>query len=264
MIKRAIKAFQNGLIDVCDEKWFRLYGNCLCILALVVAKYGAGFTWRQVLVGWLVICIWDAGSGLLERVNRKSKFQRIQVRIGLTDLGQAFVDAGIYSEEEIRQSGGAIWHSLGPYSNGYITFTWLEQDLFFMNTASAFSESAELTISLRPFGRRAEELGNPLQKLPDCIELRGWEHAYELVLIKSEHRAGWTEPEGPSVTLIKLPYEFLHSLQSRPRRHESYTSHFDRQRGMLERAGLTYWPGGEVPEAWDFRGKYADLHWWTF
>ena len=264
MIKRVIEAFQNGLDALCDEKWFRLYGNGICILALVVARYGAGFTWRQVLVGYLVYGIWDAGSELLQRAKQKAKFQRVQFRIGLTHLGQALVDAGIYTEDEIKQNNGALWDSLGPYSSGYITFTWLEQDLFFMNTASVFSEFAELTISLKPFGRRADEIGNPLRHLPDCIELRGKGDAYELVLIKSENRRGWIDPEGPAVALIKLPYEFLRSLQTQPKRHESLMAYFDKQRGMLERVGLKYWADDEMSDVWDYKGKYADLHWWTF
>ncbi len=116
MIKRGIEALQNALEVLCDEKWFRLYGNCLCILALVVAKYGAGLTWRQVLVGLLVIGIWNSGSELLRHDEKKRKFQRIQFRIGLTHLGQALVDAGICSEDEVKQDNGALWDSLGPYS----------------------------------------------------------------------------------------------------------------------------------------------------
>lgn len=261
MIKRTIKAFQGGLDTLCDEKWFRLYGNCLCILALIVAKYGAAFTWRQVLFALLVIGIWNSGLELLGHEEKKRKFQRVQFRISLIHLGQALIDAGIFSDDEIKQNNGALWDSLGPYSSGYITFTWLEQDLFFMNTASVFSEFAELTISLKPFGRRADEIGNPLRHLPDCIELRSKEDGYELVLIKSENRRGWIDPEGPTVALIKLPYEFLRSLQTQPKRHESLMAYFDKQRGMLERVGLKYWADDEMSDVWDYKGKYADLHW---
>jgi hypothetical protein len=264
MMKRAIEAFQNGLDAVCDQKWFRLYGNLLCILALIVVKYGAGLTWRQVLVGLLGIWIWSSGIELLGHEEKKRKFQRVQFRISLIHLGQALVDAGISSEDEIKQNNEALWDSLGPYSSGYITFTWLEQDLFFMNTGSVFSEFAELTISLKPFGRRADEIGNPLRHLPDCIELRSKGDAYELVLIKSENRRGWIDPEGPTVALIKLPYEFLRSLQIQPKRHESLMAYFDKQRGMLERVGLKYWADDEMSDVWDYKGKYADLHWWTF
>ena len=264
MIKRTIEAFQGGLDTLCDEKWFRLYGNCLCILALIVAKYGAGFTWRQVLFALLVIGIWNSGLELLGHEEKKRKFQRVQFRISLIHLGQALIDAGIFSDDEIKLNNGALWDSLGPYSSGYITFTWLERDLFFMNTASVFSEFAELTISLKPFGRRADEIGNPLRHLPDCIELRSKEDGYELVLIKSENRRGWIDPEGPTVALIKLPYEFLRSLQTQPKRHESLMAYFDKQRGILERVGLKYWADDEMSDVWDYKGKYADLHWWTF
>ena len=268
MIKRGIQALQNALDVLCDEKWFRLYGNCLCILALVVAKYGAGFTWGQVLGGALVVGIWNLGLELLRHDERKRRFQRIQFRIGLTHLGQALVDPGIYSEHEVKQNNGALWDSLGSYSSGYITFTWLQQDLFFMNTASVFSEFAALTISLKPFGKRAEEIGNPLRQLPDCIELRGRGDAYELVLIKSENRRGWIDPEGPTVPLIKLPYEFFRSLQEPFRGHKPFRDrvldHHKRQGETLERVGLKYWQHEELSDVWDYQGRYADLHWWTF
>jgi hypothetical protein len=265
MMKRAIEAFQNGLDAVCDEKWFRLYGNGLCILALAVAKYGADFTWRQVLVGLLVVGIWNSGSELLHHDEKKRRFQRVQFRIGLTHFGQALVDAGIYSEDEVKQNSSALWDSLGTYSSGYITFAWLQQDLFFMNAASAFSESAELTISLKPFGRRAEEIGNPLRRLPDCIELRDRGDAYELVLIKSENRRGWIDPEGSAVTLMKLPYAFFRSLQGPPKWNiRKILENEKRQNEILQSAGLTRWQDSEVLSAWDYKGQYADLHWWTF
>jgi hypothetical protein len=263
MMKRGIEAFQNGVDALCDEKWFRLYGNCLCVLALIVAKYGVGFTWRQVLVGWLALGIWSSGSELLRHDEKKRKFQRVRFRIGLTHLGQALVDAGIYSEDEVKQNNGALWESLGPYSSGYITFTWMEQDLFFMNTASIFSEFAELTINLKPFGRRAEQIGNRFQ-LPDSIELRGKDE-YELLLIKSESRCGWDSPEGPTLTLIKLPCEFFRTLQGPPKWNiRKILENEKRQNEILESAGLTRWQDSEVVNSWYYRGQYAELHWWTF
>jgi len=264
-MKSGIETLRQGLDVLCDEKWFRLYGNGLCILALVVARYGAGFTWRQVLVGWLVIAIWNAGSELLQHGKQKAKFQRVQFRIGLTHLGQALIDAGIYTEDEVKQDKDALWESLGAYSSGYITFTWLQQDLFFMNTASSFAEFAELTISLKPFGRRAVVVGSPSHQLPDCIELRGKGDAYELVLIKSENREGWIDPEGSTVTLMKLPYAFFRSLQV-PLKWDlrKILENEKRQNEILEGAGLTRWQDSEVLSAWGYKGQYADLHWWTF
>jgi len=211
------------------------------------------------LVGGLVIGIWNAGSQLLQLANRKPKFLRIQFRIGLTHIEQAFVDAGIYSEDEVKQNQSALWESLG--SSGYITFTWLQQDLFFMNRDSFFSEFAELTINLKPFGDRAQKIRN-LQL--DCLELRGKGDAYELVLIKSENRSGWINPEGPNLTLVKLPYEFFRVLQEPGKGYKWVSGALKRQREILEQAGLEYWQDGEVPSAWDYRGKYVDLHWWTF
>ena len=128
-----------------------------------------GASYRQILAlasrggrywsaGWR-FAIWNSGSALLRYHEKKRKFQRVQFRIGLNHFRQALIGAGIYSEDELEPDNGVVWESLGSHSSGYITFTWLQPDLFFMNTASTFSEFAELTISLKPLGRRAEELG---------------------------------------------------------------------------------------------------------
>lgn len=260
MLKKAIEAFQSGLDAICHERWFRLYGNGLCILALGVAKYGAGFTWRQVLVGLLVVGIWNSGLGLLNHDEKKRRFQRVQFRIGLTHFGQALIDAGIYSEEEIKQVSSALWDSLGKYSSGYITFTWLQQDLFFMNTSSIFSSVAELSIGLIPFGSRKTSWGSP-----DSIELRDRGDAYELVLIKSENRSHWIHCEGPSVRLMELPHAFFRSLQEPPTWNILKTMENEkRQNEILESAGLTRWQDSEVSSNWAYKGQYAELHWWTF
>ena len=143
----------------------------------LILVFIARFSVRQSIVLTLILTllvIADAKAWLL-LTERKPKFQRIQFRIGLTGFVQLLIDANILSEEEaarcVTEEGlhTPIWESLGPYSSGFITFTWLEHDLFFMNTASIFSNRAELTISIRPFGSRALKVGNGL---PDCIELR--------------------------------------------------------------------------------------------
>lgn len=267
MMKKAIEAFQNGLDFLCDEKWFRLYGNCLCILALFVAKYGAGFTWRQVLFGLLVVGIWNSGSDLLQRAEKKPNFQRVQFRIGLTHLGQALVDAGIYNEDEVKQNSGALWDCVGRCNCYSITFTWLEQKLFFLNESSRFSEFAELSISLKPFGDRALKIDSDFWY--DRIELRGKDE-YELVLIKSENQRGkWRgklpDDEGPSITLIKLPWELFRIMQEPLKGHGSYskrlTEYKKQQDEILERVGLKC---DEMSEVWNYQGKYASLNWETF
>ncbi len=259
MIKKAIEAFQSGLDVLFDERWFPLYGNGLCIAALLVAKYGAGFTWRQVLVGMLAFAVWHSGAKLLRYSEKTRKFQRVQFRIGLTHFGQALVDAGIYSEDEVKQNNGALSESLGAYSSGYITFTWLQPDLFFMNTAGHFAEFAEITVYLKPFGDRALKIG---KSLPDCLELRGKDE-YELVLSKVEDRGPMGE-EGNTLVLMKLPHDFLRSLQGPLKRAETITGHFQRQREMLERVGLKYWEHDEMSDVWGYQGKYADFRWWEF
>jgi hypothetical protein len=168
MIESAMKAFQNGLDALCDKKWFWLYGNCLGALALVVAKYGAGLTWRQVFVGLLVYGLWQSGSEFHQRIAKKQDFQRIQFRISLVHLGQALIDAGIYSEDEVKQNSGALWDCVGRSNCYCITFTWMEQDLFLLND---------------------ENIGSDFWQ--DSIELRGRDE-FELVLIKSEnHEGNW-------------------------------------------------------------------------
>jgi hypothetical protein len=260
--RRAIEAFQHGLDVLFEKRWFRLYGNFLCIVALVIAKYGIGLTWWQVFVGWIAYGVWNSGSHLLKAYVEKPKFQRIQFRIGITNLADALVDAGIYSKDEVGQHASELYKTLGKASTGYITFTWLERDLFFMNDDSRFSEFAESTISLIPFDNRALE-GNTKYAMPDCIELRGKGDAYELVLIKSENRRGWIDPEGPTVTLISIPYEFLRNLQEPGKGYKWVWGALKRQREILESTGLEYWQDAEVPSAWDYRGKYANLHWWN-
>lgn len=254
MIRKAVEAFHNVLDALCDKRWFRLYGNGLCIAALLITKYGAGFSWRQVLVGYLVYGIWQAGSDFLQRPYRKPKFQRIQFSIGLTHLGQALIDAGIYSEDEVKQNNGALWDCVGRCNCYNITFTWMEQNLFFLNESCRFSEFAELSICLKPFGDRALKIDSDFWY--DRIELRGKDE-YELVLIKSENQRGkWRgelpDDEGPTLTLIKLPWELFHSLQEPLKGHGSFlkrmTDQENRQREILERAG---------------QGKYASLDWKT-
>jgi hypothetical protein len=267
MLKRAI---QNGLDTLSQKKWFRLEGNVLCIVALVIAKYGIGLTWWQVFLGCVAYGFWDTGAELLKSYTQKPPFHRYQFRIGITNLADALVDAGIYSKDEIAQHASELYKTLGNTSTGYITFTWLEADLFYMNTTGFFSDHPEWTIYLEPFGERAKTLDNLRHGMPDGIELRRGGSGYELVLIKSEHRAGWwhgklPDDEGPTVTIISLPYEFFRNRQ------EPYGKDIikaalwreKREREILERAGLEYWQDAEVPSAWDYRGKYADLHWWN-
>lgn len=130
----------------------------------------------------------------------------------------------------------------------------MEQNLFFLNESCRFSEFAELSICLKPFGDRALKIDSDFWY--DRIELRGKDE-YELVLIKSENQRGkWRgelpDDEGPTLTLIKLPWELFHSLQEPLKGHGSFlkrmTDQENRQREILERAG---------------QGKYASLDWKT-
>ena len=270
-MKKAIEAFQGGLDALCDKKWFRLYGNCLGALALVVAKYGAGLTWRQVFVGLLVYGLWQSGSEFHQRIAKKQDFQRIQFRISLVHLGQALIDAGIYSEDEVKQNSGALWDCVGRSNCYCITFTWMEQDLFLLNDENRFesrnSRFRKSVIHLKPFGDRALKIDSDFWY--DRIELRGKDE-YELVLIKSENQRGkWRgklpDDEGPTITLIKLPWELFRIMQEPLKGHGSYfkrlTEYKKQQDEILERVGLKC---DEMSEVWNYQGKYASLDWETF
>jgi hypothetical protein len=267
MIRKAIEAFQRGIGDLCSDKWFGLYGNCLIVLAIVVAKYGLGLTWRQFLIGWLVLGIFQTGIRLQQSLGRKPTFQRVQFRICLTHLGQALVDAGIYNEDEVKQNSGALWDCVGRCNCYSITFTWLEQKLFFLNESSRFWEIAELCISHKTIGDRALKIDSDFWY--DRIELRGKDE-YELVLIKSENQRGkWRgklpDDEGPTITLIKLPWELFRIMQEPLKGHGSYfkrlTEYKKQQDEILERVGLKC---DEMSEVWNYQGKYASLDWETF
>ena len=261
-----MEVFHNGLDALCDEKWFRLYGNCLCILALIAAKYGAGFTWRQTWGGYLAYIIWQEGCALLKRAEQGPRCQRVTFRIELRNLRQAFIDAGIYGEDELEENESAIWESLGPYHSGYITITWLQWNLYFMQEGGSFWNVPDVLIRLKPFGARAQanHIQSDLIILQRCY-LKGSE-GYELALIKAENSA-W--PEGPDLILMKLPDEFFRILQEPINDHwwtrKTVMDYADRHREILEGVGLKYWHYEEAPpDAWEYRGKYASLKWWEF
>jgi hypothetical protein len=257
MIRKGKTTFNGRSAVFGEKKWSWLYADFLFLAAIAVAKYGAGLTWRQVLVGLLLVAIllWAAD------LQRKPDFTRVQFTIALTALGAALVDEGIYSHDEVKQWSSAIWAGLGPYSTGRISFSWLEQDLFFMSQDGLFSESAKLTINLKPFGRRASDIENDW--VWDCIELRSGDDGYELVLIKAENRR-WEgipgKPEGSVLPLIKLPYEFLANLQKAPGGKNMAVWH-EGQREVLEQAGLNYY---EHDGDSGYQTKYAQLDWQTF
>ncbi len=191
-----------------------LLAVALYILSLFVARYGAGFSWKQVLVVLLVIAIWHGGSEYLYGNEKRRKFQRIQFRISLTHFGQALIDAGIYTDDELKTDEKMVWDSLGTLSNGYLTFTWLELGLFFMNDLNCFSEEAEATIYLKSFGNRKEKLtsrfpGGPDFELQDFLHLRParGNGEYELVLVRQEnsHEHGFRHSYPDGLTLLKIP-----------------------------------------------------------
>lgn len=223
--------------------WKQTFLPCfLCALALLTAKYGAGFTWRQVLIGILALAFCQAAL----KLRSARKFQRIQFRVFLKDFRQALIDAGIYSEEELKQNENIILDSLGQPKHDCVIFTWLKNDLFFVNNSNLFCKSPEFTINLKSFGERAAK--NLV--IQDYLELRGNNGAYELILIKAEDRYYSQRPDG--IVLIKIPYELFGLLQSELNDVEFIM----RPREILGRVGLKY-----DNEMSDFQGKYASLDW---
>ena len=111
-------------------------------------------------------------------------FHRIQFRIDFWKLDKAMTELAIYSEEELLQAVAYI--RAGMTGNGSIFLTWLETDLWYMNTVNTFGARPEMSISLPAFGEREQKL--QLRGIKDTVDLRMSQDAYELVLLSSELR----------------------------------------------------------------------------
>ena len=177
-------------------------------VAVLTAVYGAGFSWRAVLLGGLAILIWQYGDEVWRAAFAKPAFTRIQFRFGLNFLANALQDAGIYLDE-LPEAAQAL--SDGLKGRGWIIFTWLEPELFYLDTENHFSSTLELSIDLASFGSRMPER---VFQLSDMVELRSTSDGYELALVTREQRyasSGYTRDVG--LILFKLPYKFFWALQ---------------------------------------------------
>jgi hypothetical protein len=214
--------------------------------ALVVAVYG--FSWRNVLVAGVVLTLWNTGEKLWGLAFRPPPFRRWQFRIALSDLASALKDAGLYDDDELEAAASLSYKEM--LGRGFIIFTWMEPELFFINTTNLYSSHLEISIDLPGYRERA-----PTREfqLADMIELRLASSSYELVLLTREQR--YSNSKG--LVLFNLPYTFFRSL----RFDDPYESH-DKLTEILAGEGLTYHSIPEVRSGWDYRNKYGSFRWW--
>lgn len=254
-----VRVYRKMRDEMSSEHWRVVRHLCLCLLALLLLRYSAGFTWWQIFIAGVAYCLLD----FYPSSERARKFHRMEFTISLTRLGQALIDAGVYTDDEVEQNNAALWASLGEYSRGRITFTWLQRDLFFMNTRGVFLDRPSLTIHLKSFGTPAEQMGHPLPS-SGWITLRRESDSddnidgYHLLLFR--HKKPNEAEAPPPLLLIRITDEFFQHLQDRRDAWKS-KNYFKRQDEILERMELKFFPG--VGHS-NYGGKYADLHWYLF
>jgi hypothetical protein len=228
---------------------------CIYLGAALVLVYGAGFSWRQLLFGFVAIFLCSLGNEFWNRASASQPFNRIQFRLELSHLGRAVEEAGIYSEEEVE--GAAYWICKEITGNGRIVFTWLEPSLFYINTTDFFCSTLSLNLRVPSFGERAEKL---LPHLPDLIEIRSGNDAYELVFLTSEQQYCWPEStRDKGLVLFRLPYKFMWALQTVG---EPWEANKEAHAILAREPNLKYREFAEIPNGWDYVGNYVDLKWW--
>lgn len=228
------------------------FSVCIYVAALLVAVYGAGFSWRQALIGGVALLIWQSADEMFKAAYAKPPFTRFQFRLGIEHLGRALVAAGLYGDE-LEAAAGAIY--AGMTGKGWIIFTWLEPDLFYVNTTDRFSSTLEVSIDLPAFGARLPEREF---QLADMIEMQSSAKGYELVLLSREQRYGRSGSGDKGIVLLLLPFAFLRSMQTTD---PSESNRIIKE--ALTAAGYTYDSDPEVRQAWSYRNQYGSLRWWN-
>ncbi len=161
--------------------------------------------------------------------------------------------AGLY-DDELAAATEAI--AKGMTGNGWITFTWLESELFYVNTTNQFGAQLEFSIDLPAYGSRQPQRA---LELSDLLEMRMTsEGYYELVLLTREQRYSSHSMRGIGLVLFRLPYKFFWALQGDP---YDFGRH-DKVKAILAEEGLTYWADAEVSSAWDYKNEYGTFRWW--
>lgn len=238
-------------------KRLRLSGAVICLaLALAAAFFGVGFSIRQVIFLTIAASLANTGWMLVEHAIRPplSVFRRYQFRIGLSDLVQMAVDNGLIDPDEARLHGTSMYKALGKFEGGWITFTWLEPNLFYMHTVNTFSSHPELKIILKPYRELQPVIGIEGPAFGDSIEIEVSQDGYSLVF----NAASAYESDAQKIRLIRLPITFFRALQD-SEEHEAQKNAFTILKALPE---LSYWSASEVSGAWDFRGKYINFRWW--
>jgi hypothetical protein len=226
-------------------------GCCCFVVALLLAVYGADFSWRNVIVVGIALFLWSVGEDVWKAAFTPRPFTRLQFRIGISHIGLALQEAGLYGDE-LSEAVGVIVK--GMTGRGWIIFTWLEPELFYVNTTNQYSSKLEIDIDLPMYGAREPKHSG---ELSDMIEMRSTVEGYELVLLTREERYSWPDmTRGKGLVLFKLPYKFLYSLQGDPLESHKKVSE------VLATSGFTYHSDAEVWNAWDYRNKYGSLKWW--
>lgn len=227
-------------------------GFLFCVAALV-AVYGADFTWRQVLVGGVAMLVFHYADEQFGRAFTDNRsFTRYQFAISITNLGAALQAAGLYTDE--LPAMPSIY--AGMSGKGGIVFTWLESQLFFINTTNQFESHLEFFIDVPAHGSRNSERS---LELSDTLEMRMTNEAYELVLLTREERYSWPETtRGKGLVLFRLPYTFWREMQGDPYKVGKH----EKVKAILEGVGLTYWADTEVSSAWEYKNEYGTFRWW--
>ncbi len=133
----------------------------------------------------------------------KPPFHRYQFRLGIGHIGLALRDADLYGEE-LSEAASLICS--GMTGRGWVTFTWLEPELFYINTTNYYTSSLEINIDLPAYGARESKHGT---ELTDMIEMRSTGEGYELGLLTREQRYCWPDTtRDKGLVLFRLPYKF--------------------------------------------------------
>lgn len=220
---------------------------CFFAVALVLVVYGAGFSWRSVIVAFAAISLWGVGNSFWKAAFAPRAFIRFQFRIGL-NISQALHDAGLYGDE-LSEASAQI--SEGIAGHGWIVFTWLEPELFYINTTNLYSSRLDISIGLPSYGARVIE-GTFTS---DQIEMRTTMEGYELVLQTREQLFSSEPRRSIGLVLFKLPYKAFWAMQ------RGYEAHWE-TRKLLEAAGLTYSSDPEFSNHWEYRNQYGSFRWW--
>jgi hypothetical protein len=222
---------------------------CFFAAALLLIVYGADLSGRTVFVAVTALIVWLIGDYFWKSAFAVRPFTRFQFRIGL-NIGQVLHDAGLY-DEEISEAVGLIQSGMAGHS--WIVFTWLEPELFYINTTNLYSSTLEINIDLPAYGARVNKR---TFELSDLIEMRTTTEGYELALLTREQL--YSTPgstRGKGLVLFNLPYKFFWALQG------DYESH-KKAAELLAVTGLIYHSDTEVGSAWDYQNQYGSFRWW--